>query len=152
MIVFNQFNYTKPDGFMLFYCQILLNFQGAYALMHVRSLRLKDFLWFECENIAGDHETRRKIKTTACGGVRRYRQARSEKSKIRAGESLLRGFLSGLHFRTDRIIQNQQIDDAASRRRHLVPIKIASAKVSPSETQPGRSGTTTVQSSFSSQG
>ena len=39
MIVFSQFNYTKPDGFMLFYCQILLNFQGAYALMHVRSLR-----------------------------------------------------------------------------------------------------------------
>ena len=38
MIVFSQFNYTKPDGFMLFYCQILLNFQGAYALMHVRSL------------------------------------------------------------------------------------------------------------------
>ena len=104
------------------------------------------------ESIASDHETRRKIKTTACVGVGRYRQAGSEKSKIRAGESLLRGFLSGLHFRTDRIIQNQQIDDAASRRRHLVPIKIASAKVSPSETQPGRSGTTTVQSSFSSQG
>ena len=58
----------------------------------------------------------------------------------------------GLHFRTDRIIQNQQINDAASRRRHLVPIKIASAKVSPSETQPGRSGTTTVQPSFASQG
>ena len=30
-----------------------------------------------------------------------------------------------------------------------VPIKIASAKESPSDTQPGRSGTTTVQPSFS---
>ena len=38
MIVFSQFNYTKPDGFMLFYCQISLNFQGAYALIQVRSL------------------------------------------------------------------------------------------------------------------
>ena len=47
MIVFSQFNYTKPDGFVLFYCQILLNFQGAYALMHVWSLSyvICNFIW-----------------------------------------------------------------------------------------------------------
>jgi hypothetical protein len=27
----------KPDGFMLFYCQLLLNFQGSYTDFHVRS-------------------------------------------------------------------------------------------------------------------
>ena len=81
------------------------------------------------ESIASDHETRWKIKTTACGGVRRYRQAGSEKSQIRAGESLLRGFLSGLHFRTDRIIQNQQIDDAASRRVNVFGFRNATRKI-----------------------
>ena len=29
IFVSEQLNYTKPDGFMLFLCQLLLNFQGA---------------------------------------------------------------------------------------------------------------------------
>ena len=29
VIVFRQLNYTKVIGFMLFLCQLLLNFQGA---------------------------------------------------------------------------------------------------------------------------
>jgi len=36
------------------------------------------------ENIARDHETRRKIKPAACVGVRRYRQVGFEKSQIPA--------------------------------------------------------------------
>ena len=32
VIVFRQLNYTKTIGFMLFLCQLLLNFQGAFAL------------------------------------------------------------------------------------------------------------------------
>ena len=38
VIVFWQLNYTKTIGFMLFLCQLLLNFQGAKAHFNVRSL------------------------------------------------------------------------------------------------------------------
>ena len=38
LIVFEQLNYTKPDGIHAILCQLLLNFQGAYALIQVRSL------------------------------------------------------------------------------------------------------------------
>ena len=38
VIVFLQLNYTKTIGFMLFLCQLLLNFQGAKAHFNVRSL------------------------------------------------------------------------------------------------------------------
>ena len=38
VIVFRQLNYTKTFGFMLFLCQLLLNFQGAWAHFNVRSL------------------------------------------------------------------------------------------------------------------
>lgn len=53
MIVFSQFNYAKPDGFMLFYCQILLNSQDTYALMHVRSLSdsKEDFYSLSCQRV-----------------------------------------------------------------------------------------------------
>ncbi len=56
MIVFSQFNDTKPDGFMLFYCQILLNFQGAYALMHVRSLSKKAEVQDQIQEIYHAHK------------------------------------------------------------------------------------------------
>ena len=36
--VFWRLNYTKTIGFMLFLCQLLLNFQGAKAHFNVRSL------------------------------------------------------------------------------------------------------------------
>ena len=38
VIVFWRLNYTKTIGFMLFLCQLLLNFQGAKAHFNVRSL------------------------------------------------------------------------------------------------------------------
>jgi ppGpp synthetase/RelA/SpoT-type nucleotidyltranferase len=38
IIVSGQLNYIKSVGFMLFLCQLLLNFQGAQALIQVRSL------------------------------------------------------------------------------------------------------------------
>ncbi len=38
VIVFWQLNYTKTICFMLFLCQLLLNFQGAKAHFNVRSL------------------------------------------------------------------------------------------------------------------
>lgn len=40
LIVFEQLNYTKPDGIHAILCQLLLNFQGAYALIQVRSLSI----------------------------------------------------------------------------------------------------------------
>ena len=38
VIVFWRLNYTKTIGFILFLCQLLLNFQGAKAHFNVRSL------------------------------------------------------------------------------------------------------------------
>lgn len=96
------------------------------------------------ESIASDHETRRKIKTTACGGLRRYRQAGVGKiQNPRRGKPFARifvrlAFSHWLHHPKPADWRCNQPQVAS------VPIKIASAKESPSDTQPGRSGTTTV--------
>ena len=45
VIVFRQLNYSKPFGFTLFLCQLLLNFQGAWAHFNVRSLSYFIYFW-----------------------------------------------------------------------------------------------------------
>ena len=38
LIVSEQLNYTKPDGTHATFMPVMINFQGAYALIQVRSL------------------------------------------------------------------------------------------------------------------